>query len=143
MAKPVRRCCVHGVTVNEGVSGWRPGCTQAVPGGFRQADSELQIEPTSLRYNDSDGYKPGVTSHGAFTYSLARILRRIARRDRPPTFAGRVKLTAKNLSALSYDQHPVVLEPRAVTSPVVALGHGGRRSKPPARRTGVLVGVHA
>jgi hypothetical protein len=61
-------------------------------------------------------YKHGVTSYGAFTYSLARILRRIARQGRPPTYAALVKLTAAELKELGYDQHPVILGPKTVVS---------------------------
>jgi hypothetical protein len=61
-------------------------------------------------------YRHGVTSYGAFTYSLARLLRRIAKQGKAPTFADLVKLTAKDLTALGYDQFPVILGPKSVTT---------------------------
>jgi hypothetical protein len=61
-------------------------------------------------------YRHGVASYGAFTYSLSRLLRRIAKQGKAPTFADLVKLTAKDLTALGYDQHPVILGPKSVTT---------------------------
>jgi hypothetical protein len=78
-------------------------------------------------------YRHGVTSYGAFTYALARLLRRIAQHGKPPTFDGLVTRTAKDLAALGYDQHPVILGPKAVTSAPVpwhGAGPSTRKNRP-------------
>jgi hypothetical protein len=47
---------------------------------------------------------------------MTYLLRRIAKQGKAPTFADLVKLTPKALTALGYDQHPVILGPKAVTA---------------------------
>lgn len=57
-------------------------------------------------------YRHGVTSHGAFTYCLAKNLREHARvRRRPVTFNALVKETARELQELEYDQSPCAVGP--------------------------------
>ncbi len=205
MAKPIRVLCVHGVNVSEKDTGWQPGWTQAIETEFKQAGAQVQIQPTSLPYDEyemwvprdfkplnkalagkpeyvgrsgtvkrlgrsaslltldnraydrvtraqdhkgpylpliiqacreaeySYEYKHGFTAYGAFTYSLARMLRALAKQGRTPTFADLVKLTAKDLTALGYDQHPVILGPKTVTvSPLP--WRGGTAAKTTALR---------
>ncbi len=55
-------------------------------------------------------YRHGVTSYGAFTYSLTELLR--ARKQ--ITFATLVKAAAKRLAYLQYDQVPQILGPTAI-----------------------------
>lgn len=55
-------------------------------------------------------YRHGATSYGAFTYSLASVLRR----ERSITFADLVGKTREQLADLQYDQVPQILGPTAV-----------------------------
>lgn len=55
-------------------------------------------------------YRHGATSYGAFTYSLASILRR----EKTITFENLVKQTGERLAELRYDQRPQILGPTAV-----------------------------
>jgi hypothetical protein len=67
-------------------------------------------------------YRHGVTSYGAFTYSLADILRRRKR----ITFDGLVRETGKRLTKLGYDQRPGLLGPeKVVRAQVPWQGRGG------------------
>ena len=57
-------------------------------------------------------YRDGVTSYGAFTYSLVKNLR-----SKPQsTFSAVVGRTAKTLDALGYRQVPQILGPAAVVN---------------------------
>jgi hypothetical protein len=56
-------------------------------------------------------YRHGATSHGAFTFSLANILRR---ERRAITFESLVDKTRKQLVDLQYDQTPQILGPTAI-----------------------------
>lgn len=56
-------------------------------------------------------YRHGVESYGAFTYSIANILRQRKR----ITFEDLVKLTAERLLELRYDQKPQLLGPEKIT----------------------------
>lgn len=56
-------------------------------------------------------YRHGVTSYGAFTFTLANILR--AKKQRP-TFKALVQETGKLLASLGYDQKPAVVGPKAL-----------------------------
>jgi hypothetical protein len=55
-------------------------------------------------------YRHGATSHGAFTFSLAGILRR----EKAITFEALVEATAKQLADLQYPQVPRILGPTAI-----------------------------
>jgi hypothetical protein len=55
-------------------------------------------------------YRDGATSHGAFTYSLSRILRE----QKTITFRNLVKQVAEQLKDLQYDQTPDILGPSSV-----------------------------
>jgi metacaspase-1 len=59
-------------------------------------------------------YRHGATSHGAFTYSLATILRRETLRKRKVSFEKLVKLTADQLNNLQFDQVPNILGPSEI-----------------------------
>ena len=55
-------------------------------------------------------YRHGVTSHGAFTYNLAKILRQRKR----ISFADLVEETRQELDDLEFDQVPCILGPTQV-----------------------------
>lgn len=59
-------------------------------------------------------YRDGATSHGAFTYSLASILRREKAAGRSVTFEDLVDKAGAQLVDLKYDQTPQILGPTAV-----------------------------
>lgn len=65
-------------------------------------------------------YRHGVTSYGAFTYSLADILRR----KKKITFDNLIRETGKRLTKLGYDQRPALLGPQKVVRAQVPW-HGG------------------
>lgn len=56
-------------------------------------------------------YRHGVTSYGAFTYSLVTILRRLHRARKTVTFEYLVDRVRKQLRELDYDQRPVAAGP--------------------------------
>jgi hypothetical protein len=56
-------------------------------------------------------YRHGATSHGAFTFSLAQILRK----QKSITFKALVEQTAARLADLQYAQEPRILGPEAIT----------------------------
>lgn len=59
-------------------------------------------------------YRHGVTSYGAYTYSLASVLRRLRKQEkRNPTFIELNKQVATQLKQLKYDQTPCLLGPTA------------------------------
>ncbi|WOF74441.1 caspase family protein [Parvibaculaceae bacterium PLY_AMNH_Bact1] len=60
-------------------------------------------------------YQHGVTSYGAFTYSLASILRRSAGQN-PISFKQLVDSTRRQLGELQYDQVPQILGPDKVVN---------------------------
>jgi metacaspase-1 len=57
-------------------------------------------------------YRDGATSYGAFTYSLAKELRRSRQGRRNPSFRQLVALTTRRLHALQYEQTPSLVGPR-------------------------------
>jgi hypothetical protein len=59
-------------------------------------------------------YRDGVTSYGAFTYSLAKALRESRNAGINPSFRSLARLTASRLRALDYDQTPALVGPRAL-----------------------------
>lgn len=62
-------------------------------------------------------YRHGVISHGAFTWSLVKLVRDRrsgARRQPLPSFNALVRDVGKTLAALDYDQAPVVVGPKHV-----------------------------
>ena len=59
-------------------------------------------------------YRDGATSYGAFTYSLAKELRRSRQGQRNPSFRTLVGLTTRRLRALQYEQTPLLVGPRAL-----------------------------
>jgi hypothetical protein len=73
-------------------------------------------------------YRDGATSYGAFTYSLAKELRRFRQAGRSPSFRTLVRLTTDRLHALNYEQTPALVGPGALLGqPIPWVG-------PPARR---------
>ena len=59
-------------------------------------------------------YRHGATSYGAFTFSLASILRRKAGKGGTPSFQEVVEAAALQLKELGYAQTPAILGPRQV-----------------------------
>jgi metacaspase-1 len=66
-------------------------------------------------------YRHGATSHGAFTYSLANILKR----RQKLTFRELVKQTGDQLADLGYDQRPNILGPNFVMDHAIPWTPGG------------------
>ena len=56
-------------------------------------------------------YQHGAIGHGAFTFAIAAVLRRMQGKV---SYADLVKETAKVLKTLGYDQHPMVVGPKEV-----------------------------
>ncbi len=56
-------------------------------------------------------YRHGVTSYGAYTYSLATVLRTHRLQGRNPSFNELNKLVQKQLKTLKYEQTPCLLGP--------------------------------
>jgi metacaspase-1 len=59
-------------------------------------------------------YRDGATSYGAFTYSLAKVLREARSAGRNPSFRTLVGMTGARLRALNYDQTPALVGPSAL-----------------------------
>ncbi|MBA3351849.1 MAG: caspase family protein [Blastocatellia bacterium] len=74
-------------------------------------------------------YRHGVTSYGAFTYSLARILRRLGHQGRGITFSGLRDRIAKDLIELGYQQDPCLIGPGALCSQTVPWRGSGSRAE--------------
>lgn len=78
-------------------------------------------------------YRHGVTSYGAFTYSLAESLRASRRQGNDPTFVELVAAAADRLQKLKYDQQPNLLGPKTIIKKPIpwgfapAAGERGRR----------------
>lgn len=60
-------------------------------------------------------YRHGVTSYGAFTYSLSTILRQQLAKGKKVSFNELVSLTAQQLKELEYNQNPVLVGPKVRT----------------------------
>jgi len=74
-------------------------------------------------------YRDGATSYGAFTYSLAKELRRSRQAGRNLSFRTLVRLTANRLQALNYEQTPVLVGPGALLGrPIPWAGARARRA---------------
>ncbi len=72
-------------------------------------------------------YRHGATSHGAFTYALANILRREHDSGRSVTFDDLVVKVRELLAELKYSQTPQILGPSAIRrQKVPLLSHKGR-----------------
>jgi hypothetical protein len=56
-------------------------------------------------------YRDGATSYGAFTYSLAKELRKSRADERNPSIRTLVQLTTNRLHALNYEQTPALVGP--------------------------------
>jgi hypothetical protein len=74
-------------------------------------------------------YKHGAHSYGAFTYTVARILRQRSRAGRSITFEELVRASRLELPKLGYDQTPSLTGPTALRGSPVPW-----RVEPPARR---------
>ena len=60
-------------------------------------------------------YRHGVTSFGAFTYSLTKILRQHRKKGKLVSFNDLMKATSLQLKELKYDQTPVLVGPKMKT----------------------------
>lgn len=60
-------------------------------------------------------YRHGVTSYGAFTYSLTTILRQLRSKGKKISFADLIEKTSQQLSDLDYNQTPVLVGPKIRT----------------------------
>src|SRR5205085_11917588 len=56
-------------------------------------------------------YRDGVTSYGAFTYTLTERLKQARQAGRKLSFEGLVKSVSGSLKALGYEQNPVLVGP--------------------------------
>src|SRR5262249_37295057 len=86
-------------------------------------------------------YRHGVTSYGAFTYSLSTILRQSLARGRAATFEQLLRGATQTLKDLHYDQHPVMLGPKKLLQqPIPWQRPGGGRNRPTQVRSRVTRG---
>lgn len=75
-------------------------------------------------------YRHGVTSYGAYTFSLAQVLRSQRAAGNNLSFVELSKLVSEQLQALKYDQKPCLLGPKAVTKQDIPwLGSGAVATK--------------
>jgi hypothetical protein len=79
-------------------------------------------------------YRHGATSYGAFTYSLAQILRSQRQAERNPTFAELVKQVGNRLKELNYDQSPSLVGPKAVITAPVPWLQAAKGPRPKGKR---------
>jgi hypothetical protein len=77
-------------------------------------------------------YRHGVTSYGAFTYTLVETLRASRQRGRNLTFEQACRTTGERLAKLGYAQTPALLGPKSVLSRPIPWS----RATQPARRRG-------
>jgi metacaspase-1 len=75
-------------------------------------------------------YQHGVTSYGAFTYSLSRILRQYRTRGQPITFTQLLTEAKDTLARLKYDQEPTLLGPAPLLNEVIPWQPDTRTSPP-------------
>jgi len=59
-------------------------------------------------------YRDGVTSYGAFTYTLTERLRQARAQHKAPTFEGLVRSVSDALQDLGYDQTPCLVGPKSL-----------------------------
>jgi hypothetical protein len=81
-------------------------------------------------------HRDGAASYGAFTYTLAKILRESRSAGRAPSFLALARLAADRLAALGYEQTPSVVGPRHVIRQKVPWirSHAGRAGDRRSRR---------
>jgi hypothetical protein len=73
-------------------------------------------------------YRDGAASYGAFTFSLAKVLREVRAKGRNPSFLALLQLAVARLRALGYEQTPCLVGPKRVLSrPIPWAKHGRRR----------------
>ena len=84
-------------------------------GALRHQGPYLPIILEACREEElSYEYRDGATSYGAFTFSLAKVLRQARAAGRNPTFEFLAKLTAARLRTLRYEQTPCLVGPRRI-----------------------------
>lgn len=66
-------------------------------------------------------YRHGVTSYGAFTYSITTILRDLNRKKKKVTYEQLMKLAAERLAELQFEQTPVLVGPKDKVKSIVPL----------------------
>jgi hypothetical protein len=80
-------------------------------------------------------YRDGATSYGAFTFSLAKVLRETRGAGRNPNFQTLVAMTAARLDVLGYDQTPALVGPKSVLGrPIPWIKPRARRRRAPSQR---------
>ncbi len=79
-------------------------------------------------------YRDGAASYGAFTFSLAKVLREDRTRRDNPTFLELTRGTAARLKALGYEQQPCLVGPRGVLRRRIPWTTATRRPRAAARR---------
>lgn len=80
-------------------------------------------------------YRHGATSHGAFTFCLAKILRNSRKKGVNLAFEELVLRVRKELKALNYDQTPQVVGPRGSRDAMVPWTQPSSGPQAPKRRT--------
>lgn len=82
-------------------------------------------------------YRHGVTSYGAYTYSLAAVLRRLRKVEKKnPTFVDLTELVEAQLRKLEYGQTPCLLGPAAIIGqPIPWSPPDSGKGKPPAEKS--------
>jgi hypothetical protein len=76
----------------------------------------------------SYGYRHGATSYGAFTYSLAKVLRDSRKTERNLYFTTLSQLIIDRLRAVTFDQDPCLVDPpRVLLQPLASTRPGRRR----------------
>lgn len=66
-------------------------------------------------------YRHGVTSFGAFTYSITTILRELNRKNKKVTYNQLMQLASERLTELEFEQTPVIVGPKEKVEAVVPL----------------------
>jgi metacaspase-1 len=79
-------------------------------------------------------YRDGAASYGAFTFSLAKVLREDRGREENPSFVELTRRTGARLKALGYDQNPCLVGPRPVVRQPVPWARPMRRPTRPRTR---------
>jgi len=74
-------------------------------------------------------YRHGATSYGAFTYSLAKVLRDARKAERNINFTALSQRTSQRLRALKYDQTPCLVGPTQVLLQPLPWTRPGRRRR--------------
>jgi pimeloyl-ACP methyl ester carboxylesterase len=98
---------------------------------LRHKGSYLPVLMEACQENQlSYEYRDGATSYGAYTYSLAKLLREARAAGSNLTFNRLTQLAAKRLNALGYEQTPCLVGPKRA----IGIGIPWSRPRPAATR---------